>query len=68
MNSAVAVAGWALVEVLLLVVGAAGLSSDYYQFVAIGYVAIVCMIVAPFLATKQLISIKGSKRNRRNKP
>lgn len=62
MNSAVKISGLLLLEVLLLALGKAGLSSDMPQFVAVGYVAIACMIVAPFLATNRLRSLTKSAR------
>lgn len=51
------IAGWLAIEILLLSLGTAGLSSQVSSFIAIGYIAIACLIAAPFYAVNRLLSI-----------
>ena len=55
-----AVTFWGILalEIILLAIANAGLSSMSVGFSAAGYVAIACMLLAPFMATNKTTSTK----------
>lgn len=66
MRNAVLVSGLLLIETLLLIVGASGLSSGVPQFVAVGYIAIACMIATPFYVAKRMRDLSSLVKQKEN--